>query len=894
MSYHIQSSFAAGELDPALHERTAFDKYQSGLTTLRNAFIGKTGRIISRSGNKLFLAAKSATASAHTFTADAASDYCISGDHGYGTGTLVRLTTTGTLPAGLSLATDYYVHQPHNETSYFKLSTSLANAIAGVVVNITGAGVGTHTVTPVSVGSKKSIIYSPPYTRYIIEWGHRYVRIHDTTAGTNYVAGHDFLEDDLDYLQFVPSGDFLYIFRAGKITKKMKYASSIGYKYSLANLFLTPEEAWRIPPYPLLDSTVAATGTGYNVTYAFSYVVNGEESVAAEVVTDNIPIAAGESNTYVIDTSVAVSAYNGGTSIATEVRAYRRPAAGGGFGYIGSTSVDSGTQMGTFTDFGDDADYSHAPIDFTRDPINRTYLARTGAVYQQRLVMNESPNVDWPTNSEEILRCSRTGFQNNFTRDFPLAADSSMTFKCGTSDSAKILRLVDSTGLLAFTTVGIYQSDGALSPDNLAMAQKGNWVIDEKVPPLKVPGGLLFVDSSTNTIRSLIFSNEAGGYPGEELSIFSNHLFMNKKVKSWAFQEGDTPLIWVVMDDGSLNVLTYQREHQMQAWSHHDSDGGLFESVTVLKDLTNKSVVYFVVNRDGTRLIEYSTPRFVADLKLFVGVDSAVTYNSQPGAGTATITVTANTPGVWDGPLTLTSDIAAFANTTDNGAAGTTFRFFDSEGSAVDLVVTTYTSTTVVVVEPSALFPEDEGVGAEIYKTYSVLTGLSHLEGKEVSIFVDGYVEASPNNDVENYESYVVTGGQVTLSDSRRGAFVHVGLPFTADIETLDIDTVEQKPTLLESRIVHSVYLKVYNTRGLYVGSKLLPDESVQNMRDPEERTEDIDLGNVGNAAQAPATKRHSITIPNDWNSNGRICIRQVDPLPFEILSIIPDLSVVI
>lgn len=61
------------------------------------------------------------------------------------TGTRVRLTTTTTLPAGLALATDYYVIKVTDSTC--KLATSYANAIAGTAINITDAGTGTHTMS---------------------------------------------------------------------------------------------------------------------------------------------------------------------------------------------------------------------------------------------------------------------------------------------------------------------------------------------------------------------------------------------------------------------------------------------------------------------------------------------------------------------------------------------------------------------------------------------------------------------------------------------------------------------------------------------------------------------------------------------------------------------------
>jgi len=60
-------------------------------------------------------------------------------------GTRMRFTTTTTLPAGISLATDYYYIPVTTGTG--KLATSYANAVAGTAVNITDAGTGTHTGT---------------------------------------------------------------------------------------------------------------------------------------------------------------------------------------------------------------------------------------------------------------------------------------------------------------------------------------------------------------------------------------------------------------------------------------------------------------------------------------------------------------------------------------------------------------------------------------------------------------------------------------------------------------------------------------------------------------------------------------------------------------------------
>jgi hypothetical protein len=57
----------------------------------------------------------------------------------------VRFTTTGTLPTGLSVDTDYWLVRQSATTA--RVATSFANAIAGTTINYTDGGSGTHTLT---------------------------------------------------------------------------------------------------------------------------------------------------------------------------------------------------------------------------------------------------------------------------------------------------------------------------------------------------------------------------------------------------------------------------------------------------------------------------------------------------------------------------------------------------------------------------------------------------------------------------------------------------------------------------------------------------------------------------------------------------------------------------
>ncbi|MDD2777724.1 MAG: hypothetical protein PHI16_02350 [Methanocellales archaeon] len=61
------------------------------------------------------------------------------------TGTRVVFSTTDTLPAGLSIETDYWAH--NESTTTIKVSTTYLNCWSGVYVDITDTGTGTHTVT---------------------------------------------------------------------------------------------------------------------------------------------------------------------------------------------------------------------------------------------------------------------------------------------------------------------------------------------------------------------------------------------------------------------------------------------------------------------------------------------------------------------------------------------------------------------------------------------------------------------------------------------------------------------------------------------------------------------------------------------------------------------------
>lgn len=98
-----------------------------------------------------------------TFTTNYASDanQLNQTAHGYSDGTPLRLTTTGTIPAGLSTTTTYYV--VNSATNTYELATEPG----GTPVTLTSDGSGTHTANPVfQAGTIGNWTGSGPNTAY--------------------------------------------------------------------------------------------------------------------------------------------------------------------------------------------------------------------------------------------------------------------------------------------------------------------------------------------------------------------------------------------------------------------------------------------------------------------------------------------------------------------------------------------------------------------------------------------------------------------------------------------------------------------------------------------------------------------------------------------------------
>lgn len=156
----------------------------------------------------------------------------------------------------------------------------------------------------------------------------------------------------------------------------------------------------------------------------------------------------------------------------------------------------------------------------------------------------------------------------------------------------------------------------------------------------------------------------------------------------------------------------------------------------------------------------------------------------------------------------------------------------------------------------------------------TTVSGLDHLEGKDVVAVADGNVVTG----------LTVVSGSVTLP--RAASKIHVGLPYTPVMELLDIDVPSTTDTLKGKHVsVSSVIIEVEKTRGGWVGP--ISDDGTADMIEIKPRFDSDGYGPL-----PLKTFKQEVTIQPGWNKGGGIRIEQRAPMPMAVLSVIPDVDV--
>lgn len=559
---------------------------------------------------------------------------------------------------------------------------------------------------------------------------------------------------------------------------------------------------------------------------------------------------------------------------ASEYNVYR--AIDGFYGFIGVAGYD------TFDDINYTPDLTRTPP-FANNPfVGPGNYPSVSAYFQQRQLFANTDNAP-----EDVWATEIGNFKNLSLRDGTRSKDS-IRFTLAGREVHEILHMIDVSGrLVILTTNGEWailgDADGSLTP-SAVNARQHTYNGASPVPPVVINNTALYLQGGQTILRDLFFTFDSDSYQGNDLTVEAAHLFRGYTIVDMDYQRQPDSIVWLVRSDGVLLSLTYLREHRLFGWARHDFQGGAVENVAVVRE-GDKDRVYVTVRRtingNTVRYIERLADREYTDIRDAIFMDSALSYDGR-NADPAHTQRLAN--GVnWD--YTETLDLFSTVPMYGFEDIGNEIQLTGADGKKVRFKITTWFDEFNAQGKVDKTAPESLRDTPTANWAYAVneIGNLWHLEGEDVSVIGDGFVDASPHN--PQVPTRTVQNGTVELGGTY--AVIHAGLPYRPDIETLDIDAYPDGTIMHIKKNVTSIALRVHKTRGVFMGPP--PDDpeaadATTGLVQVKELVPDPDL-------EEPPEEVSDVVkeaIPNSYDSHGRVFIRQVDPLPLGVLSVVP------
>jgi hypothetical protein len=456
---------------------------------------------------------------------------------------------------------------------------------------------------------------------YVLEFGNLYMRVFTNgaqvlSAGLPYEIGTPYTTAQLPTLKFVQSADVMTLVHPDHAPRNLSRTGHAA--WTLATITLAP--ALAAPAGPAATPT-GGTGSGSSQTYSYKIT-----AVTGETLEESLPSAAATASNYALNP--ATGTYNTVTwsavTGAAKYNVYKEANGSGIHGWIGSATALSFTDNNLGPDEADTPPASRDPFASSNNPGAVTY-------HQQRRVFGAS------TTAPQTVWLSQSGNYTNFNVSAPSRDDDAVTFTIASAQVNEIRHFVALNDLLVLTSGGEFKVTGGgsggdpITPSAVSVRPQ-SYRGSSHVPPLMIGETALFVQAKGSIVRDLGYSLDVDGYTGNDLSVLSNHLFEAATIAEWAYAQAPHSIVWAVMSDGLLLSLTYLREHQVWAWTRHDTEG-VFESVCSVSEGT-EDAVYVAVNRTiggaTRRYVERLQSRIVNTVTDAFFVDSGLTYSGSP------------------------------------------------------------------------------------------------------------------------------------------------------------------------------------------------------------------------------------------------------------------------
>lgn len=520
-------------------------------------------------------------------------------------------------------------------------------------------------------------IYSDQ-SSYVLEFGHEYIRFHRNGAtllsgGIPYEVATPYQSTDLATLRWVQSGDVLVLTHPSYAPRELTRVSNTN--WTLAEVDFSRPLAWVAglqleAPLPEQSAEQPAREWSWVVTElrrnSRGVVV---ESAPAQVTAmsdggpmpDTVALYPDKPVTITLNALNMYPKTNDRDFIGYLVYRGR----GGLFGLVGSSDI------GTFTDVGDEPDYSRAPPQ-GRDPFKvydafgtliRTEYPRAVTYFEERRVFagtSQRPATIW---------ASATADYSNFDERLVPVADQALEYELASRRRESIQHVVGLRQMLVFTDSSVWRFGGSggdpLAPDVIPSARVQVEIgASPRVAPLSVEGAALFVRTKGMGVMGLAYEQEREGFTPTDVSELAQHLFGAKRVTSalpgaavgedgaitsWTYAEDPWGLVWAVRADGKLLSMTLSGN--VWGWAWHDTDGLFLDVCSVPEG--DEDAVYVVTRRaifgsTGAFAIERMTSRVQRDdVDDDVCLDCSLRYSGPPVMTLTGLAAFADRDDVW-------------------------------------------------------------------------------------------------------------------------------------------------------------------------------------------------------------------------------------------------------
>lgn len=528
---------------------------------------------------------------------------------------------------------------------------------------------------------------------------------------------------------------------------------------------------------------------------------------------------------------------------AVQYRIYK--AANGIFGWVGETSNPY------WIDENYDADLAQRPVLYDYSYALNGEYAQAVSYFEQRRVYGGStlyPSRIWMTRSNTLY---------DLGYSIPVKDTDRIVVEMAARQTERIRHLVPIGDLMVLTDQGEWQlspvNSDVITPTTISVRKQSNFGANYTVP-VTIGQTAVYVTARGGHARELGYSNDQRGYVTGDLSLRAAHLFDGKDLVDLDCIKSPFPVLWFVSTDGKLKALTYIPDEKVYAWHEHDTDG-TFESTAAITE-GNVDVLYAVVKRT----INGQTKRYIERLAPLQEFGDTEVYldSSLSGDGTNTTATTMQLSQIgqqgWTvgSTVTVTRSTGAFVSTD----VGDYLVVYDATGSQYRveiLSVGTPTTTALArIVDEIPLAVQDVATTTWAFAR-NQWSGLSHLEGKTVSIWADGVMQASK----------VVSGGSVTIDTP--AIKVRIGLPYTTTVETLPIALQADAFGQGRTKNVNKVWVRVQGTQEFQIG----PTTS--------------DLVSSGTLPSGQTDGELQVTLLPAWSQDGSIVMQQSDAFPMNI-----------